>query len=412
MIGLNFAFAGPAQQASQWSALLLLLLLISGSQLLSARTAGDKSSFPHLFFFSAGFLLLSPIAYTLLVVFSYLFSYLVEWGKQRWTRGPQRVGGFQPALITAPLLAGFIARWLYTVLGAGVHLSAPLPSLVAASGAIITYLIVYQLLRGRGWVWRNEGTGPRRLDAQRMDGLMMVLGYLFVVLWQASVWLILPALSLLVLINRAMRVPGLEQAAQTDAKTGLLNAGYWREQSQRELVRAKYFKHPLSIVMVDMDGLRTINNLYGHLTGDMVLAGIAKILNNPALTYAIVGRFGGEEFALVLPETGTQQAEAVAERLRSAAEAACFSLPTLSTPLRVTASFGVATFPDHGDSLDQLIQQADTALFQAKAKGKNCVVTAADLHLFVAGGQESTSSLYQAAFGLAPHLRVQEQTSR
>jgi diguanylate cyclase (GGDEF)-like protein len=136
------------------------------------------------------------------------------------------------------------------------------------------------------------------------------------------------------------------------------------------------------------------------------------VLNDPTLTYAIVGRFGGEEFALVLPEAGTQQAEVVAERLRCATAAAYFTLPSLPTPLQATASFGVATFPDHGDSLDQLIQQADTALFQAKAKGKNCVVSAADLQLFWATEQESSASLYQAAFALTPPLRVQQEAPR
>jgi diguanylate cyclase (GGDEF)-like protein len=219
-----------------------------------------------------------------------------------------------------------------------------------------------------------------------------------VLLYQVDSWLLLPAIALLGLVFKVLKVPHLEKAAQTDTKTGLINAGHWHRRLQEEMERAQFFKHSLALILVDLDGLRTINNTYGHLAGDVVIAGIAQLLQRSVREHDIVGRFGGEEFAVVLPKAEREQAKAVAEQLRQVVEAASFTYLPLSTTLRATASFGVAIFPEDSVSLDHLIHQADVSLYQAKAKGKNRVVSAEELLDSTQLRVSSNLSPYKAAF--------------
>jgi diguanylate cyclase (GGDEF)-like protein len=248
----------------------------------------------------------------------------------------------------------------------------------------------------RSVCWHNA----KMLTFDRLltDFILMVVGYVMVLLYQADGWLLLPAMALLGLVFKVLKGAQLEKAAQTDTKTGLLNAGHWHRCLREELARAHFFKHSLALILVDLDGLRTINNTYGHLAGDVVIAGIAQLLQRHVRGYDIVGRFGGEEFAVVLPEAEREQARAVAEQLRQAVAAASFPHPSLAITLRATASFGVATFPAQGVTIDQLIHQADVALYQAKANGKNCVVSAEELPDATQLSVPSNLSPYQAAF--------------
>jgi diguanylate cyclase (GGDEF)-like protein len=124
-------------------------------------------------------------------------------------------------------------------------------------------------------------------------------------------------------------------------------------------------------MMADLDYLRTINNTYGHLAGDAVIAGIGKIIDTSLRGYDIAGRFGGEEFVIVLPETDIEGARDVAERLRNAVEVASFQASTTSTPIRATISIGVAFLDATMEVPDDLIQRADEAAYQAKSSGRN-----------------------------------------
>ena len=132
----------------------------------------------------------------------------------------------------------------------------------------------------------------------------------------------------------------------------------------------------MSIIMADLDLLRDINNSYGHLAGDAVLKGIADVFRKQLRHYDVPARFGGEEFAILLPETPPEQALEIAERIRRAVADRRFEVETSSEPIRATISLGVAGFPKDGTDPNELIHQADLAVYRAKLQGRNRVLGA------------------------------------
>ena len=143
--------------------------------------------------------------------------------------------------------------------------------------------------------------------------------------------------------------------------------------------RTKRFNRPLALIMADLDLLRNINNTYGHLAGDTVLAGIARLIQQSLREYDMAGRFGGEEFILALPETDRASAYALAERLRKAIEKERFTVSTSPTPIGVTMSMGIACYPDDAIDMKTLVHEADVAVYHAKLSGRNCVVNVTEV---------------------------------
>jgi len=162
----------------------------------------------------------------------------------------------------------------------------------------------------------------------------------------------------------------LEHRAYSDYLTGLANRRYFLEQAEIELSRALRYRHELSILMLDIDHFKLVNDTYGHKVGDIVLQKLSSICLATLRDIDIVGRLGGEEFVVLLPETGREQAKEAAERLRTAIEAAQVTLNG-GLPLHFTASFGVATLTGKDTNIDILLNQADQALYQAKGEGRN-----------------------------------------
>jgi len=156
-----------------------------------------------------------------------------------------------------------------------------------------------------------------------------------------------------------------------DALTGLYNRRYLEESLARELVLAERKGHPVSVIMADLDHFKKVNDQYGHLAGDEVLRAFGAILKRNARASDIYCRYGGEEFLLVLPQMPAEKAAERAEQLRRSLAAAPIHYG--ATPIAITASFGVAAFPDQGSGGDRLIDAADKALYQAKHNGRNRV---------------------------------------
>ena len=129
----------------------------------------------------------------------------------------------------------------------------------------------------------------------------------------------------------------------------------------------------MSLIMADLDLLRDINNTYGHLAGDAVLAGVARVFREQLRDYDVPARFGGEEFSILLPETEPQAALEIAERIRRAVAEHEFEVDTSSEPIHVTVSLGVASFPRDGSDANELVHQADLAVYRAKIQGRNRV---------------------------------------
>jgi two-component system cell cycle response regulator len=160
--------------------------------------------------------------------------------------------------------------------------------------------------------------------------------------------------------------------ATTDALTGLLNRHAFLESTERELERSKRYGDTLSVVLLDIDHFKHINDRRGHAAGDMVLSAIGKLLPQALRRCDILARWGGEEFVLVMPSTSLESAEQVAERLRQAIETSQIKDGN-GDFIPVTASFGVACYL-HGETLEQVVDRSDRAMYRAKSGGRNRVV--------------------------------------
>lgn len=167
----------------------------------------------------------------------------------------------------------------------------------------------------------------------------------------------------------------LEELSNTDYLTKLYNRRYFMELLELEFQRAQRYQAELSFVMIDIDHFKTFNDTYGHLLGDRILFEVSAILQENLRVHDIMGRYGGEEFGLFMPETDVQGALIVAERYRRRVEE--FLLLEGTAELRVTISLGVACFPRHDvHSVDDLIRISDNALYKAKKNGRNRVEVA------------------------------------
>jgi diguanylate cyclase len=165
-----------------------------------------------------------------------------------------------------------------------------------------------------------------------------------------------------------------EQAARLDALTQVLGRRGFTEQAHTEIQRCMRYQHPLSLLMIDIDHFKVINDTHGHATGDAVLLHFAQLLARELRENDLIGRIGGEEFSVLLPSSGAEQATRVAERMRAAVEQS--RILVRGQPLHFTASFGVAEFQPQELSLESLMARADAALYEAKRQGRNRVLLA------------------------------------
>lgn len=164
----------------------------------------------------------------------------------------------------------------------------------------------------------------------------------------------------------------LETLAITDGLTGAYNHRYFYKRLNEEFDRAKRYGTPLSVIMIDIDFFKKINDVYGHLVGDSVLIDLSKLLKQNIRKHDIFARYGGEEFAIILPHTNFEGANKEAERLRRAVENHKFN--HINTEGEITISLGFATYPDiNVDKPEDLVKLADSALYEAKNSGRNNV---------------------------------------
>jgi diguanylate cyclase (GGDEF)-like protein len=162
------------------------------------------------------------------------------------------------------------------------------------------------------------------------------------------------------------RLRRFAEESRIDALTELTNRRGFEERLEVEITRATRYGHPISLLMIDVDDFKLVNDRFGHVVGDQVLKSVAAAIEQSIRTIDIAGRFGGEEFAVLLPETPLSGAVVVAERMRAAVVEG-------SAPTAITVSIGIAEGDYQAPSRDELLEKADAALYRAKLMGKNRV---------------------------------------
>src|SRR3954468_549890 len=191
-------------------------------------------------------------------------------------------------------------------------------------------------------------------------------------MWRAVRLLLEPAS---VALDNGIQLKHAEALSVTDDLTHLYNSRYLNQVLRRKTKRASRSGRPLSLLFIDLDGFKSINDRHGHLAGSRALVEAAAVIRGSARETDVVARFGGDEFALVLPDTGGDGAYAVGERIRERIAAHAF-LAGDGLDIHLTASVGVATLPDVAASAEELVQAADKAMYQVKETGKNGIVAA------------------------------------
>lgn len=222
---------------------------------------------------------------------------------------------------------------------------------------------------------------PEALFGSLMDNALelstLCLGALNAVILIAMPELAVAIIPPMLLLQRSMLVQQLEIAATTDDKTGVLNTAGWHHLAGQELDRAARQRHTsVGVLMIDLDHFKLINDTHGHLTGDQVLKAVAGRITAEVRGYDSVGRFGGEEFVVLLPGASTTVTGAIAERVRAAISKLQVLTPEGLAVYGLSASIGVAMYPTEGAAVDRLLAAADTALYRAKAAGRDRVVSA------------------------------------
>jgi diguanylate cyclase (GGDEF)-like protein len=185
------------------------------------------------------------------------------------------------------------------------------------------------------------------------------------------------AIPIAAALSNSVRIAEAERLSLTDDLTRLRNARYLRQFLVNEIKRARRYQSNVAAVFLDLDDFKQINDLYGHLAGSHALMEVAAVILPSVRDTDCVVRYGGDEFVLILTETGIEQAVQVAERIRAKIESYRFT-GGRRLKFSLTASFGVAVFPTHAMSPQQLIASADRAMYQAKAANKNCVRVSSD----------------------------------
>ncbi|MDT0349667.1 GGDEF domain-containing protein [Pseudonocardia charpentierae] len=334
----------------------------------------------------AAALLLPPLLATLTVIVIYLHLYLRVW---RPTRNPAYRWLFTTATVVLAVhaAAGAVAYVDNSdVFGSGSGLAAIVTALLCYT-AVNTCLVVGAVVL----------SAPERTFRQLLghgDEVVLELATLSMgALAAGAISSTSPLHALLVLpplvvLHRAVLVRHFQEVASIDGKTGLLNAAAWQDRAHRVLQRAQRNQGGAAVLILDLDHFKLVNDRHGHLAGDRVLMSVAEALRAEVRDNDLVGRFGGEEFVIMLPgHDGAGydrvELEAVADRIRRRVDALGVEVATADGALTVgdlSVSVGGASFPDDAADLDGLLEVADSALYAAKRSGRNAVRMGLHVH--------------------------------
>ncbi len=370
-IALALAVSALDTVAERWPAMAVLAVGVAVGQLFTITAANQQTYRPSLAFLMAALVLLSPTQVALLVIVSFLVE-AVRGGR------PWHVWGFDlAALLIATRGAGLVFAWLNAnAMDPGLPLNTILALLAAAATLISLQRLLLRALTGLLAAAAGQSATLLTGEGILVDVGLCCVGCMMALLWEHNPWLILLGLPPLLVVSYCLRVPVLKEEASLDAKTSLLNARAFETQAKRELERALRVGRSVAVIMADLDYLRDVNNKHGHLAGDMVLQRVASLIKSSLPENGLAGRFGGEEFSILLPDADVREGLSLAERIRARVAAEKIAIPTKGDPVSVTMSFGVATYPYNGGDLHGVLHAADAAVYRAKMSGRNRVCVA------------------------------------
>lgn len=348
------------------------------------RRVSDTSyyDFSSVWTFAAALLLPPPLAATV-VVAVYLHLWVRVW---RPAKSPLYRNIYTTAAV---VLAAQAAHAVVSTSGGAPRWSAGAGGLAVLALAVVVYALVNNILvitvialqdmpaAGRGRVRHLLG----EVDDIALEMATLSLGALTAVSVTLNPWLVLLVLVPLVVLHRADMARQLEQRAAMDGKTGLLNAAAWHDKAERALHRAQRQGAAAGVLILDLDHFKSVNDTYGHLAGDAVLAAVAATLRAEVREGDVVGRFGGEEFVVLLRDldltsAGHRQMATIAERIRARIAELAVAVHTPDGPLTIDGvSISVGGVFDLGRTctLQQVLGAADAALYSAKRDGRNLV---------------------------------------
>ena len=251
---------------------------------------------------------------------------------------------------------------------AGVEAGIATVGVVVASCAAVAFVLVNHALLARMLKLARghdvRATGLFTADALTTDLVLAAVGIASALALRHDPAAVPVVAFPLVLIHRALVLPTLKAQALRDHKTGLLNSRAIAKRGRPEFERAQRFNRPLSLLVVDVDDLREINNRFGHLVGDAALVALAEVFRGDLRDFDLCARFGGDEFLVLLPEASAEAATRIARRIRERV-AEC-RLATAEGPISFTVSVGVAHRRRSDQTLEDLIERADAGMYEAK----------------------------------------------
>jgi diguanylate cyclase (GGDEF)-like protein len=327
----------------------------------------------------AAVLLLPPVLVALLVAVLYAHLAVRSWYRLR--RVPAFRTVFNASLV---ILTCYAAKAALVLTGLGDIRHAIDIGWSGAGGvalALATYFVAGALLAIPGL--NTEGKYTWQVLFGGWADNLLELATLCLGALTALALATLPGLAILIvppllILHRGVLVKQLEFAATRDEKTGLFNTTGWHRLATSELARAERAHAQVGVLMVDLDHFKRVNDTYGHLAGDVVLKAVAGAISSEVRDYDAVGRFGGEEFVVLVSGSDERDVFGVAERIRHSIARLEISVSlwgdSSTTISGLSASIGIATYPEAGTVLQKLLHAADTALYQAKNTGRNKVV--------------------------------------
>jgi len=359
--------------------------------------AAEGSPYTHMqsvWFFAGVLLLPLPLLTALICV-----SFTHEWFRVFRRRALVYRKVFTAAtVVLAVAAASLVLAALYPDAGGAPYaevMTGPVGAIAVVLAGLLYRLVNYALVVG-AIVATNPDQPARKALGDPSDQLIIAasvgLGYGITVVMLARPWSTPLLLVTVLALHMGLLLPQFRAASRTDSKTGLVDPGWWETMARQELERARRLGSTVGMLMLDIDLFKLINDRYGHLAGDAVLRAVADTVRHTVRGYDVVGRWGGEEFAVLLPGVSTDDIEVSAERVRAAVSV--LKVTTLDrdnstvTIEGLSVSIGAGVYPDTARELSPLLLAIDQALYQAKDAGRNRSVlsSVASSHLREAKG--------------------------